>query len=290
MSFCYSLFLRLSILALLAFVLSNCAPAQGSAQKISDQGNVELKLIIGDSYEMGSNRMAAEKPIHSVKISDFYIGTSEVTNAQFCAFLNAKGKHEEWISIQALSKHGLGPFSNFYIELINNEYQAKTGYENYPAVYVTWSGAKAFCAWAGGRLPTESEWEYAARGGKKQHVFAGTNEKEELRFYANVSGSKSGVDSFRVLAPIKHFKPNHFGLFDMTGNVSEWVADCYHSNYRGAPADGSAWNTNCHKTYGKVLRGGSWESVEINCQAVYRNASLPDKRFDSYGFRMAKDL
>lgn len=129
-----------------------------------------------------------------------------------------------------------------------------------PVINVSWEEARAYAAWLAGetgqryRLPTESEWEYAARSGAKQETWAGTSEENQLGIYAVFSENSGGKT-----AEVGSKQSNAFGLYDMSGNVWEWVEDCLHANYKGAPTDGSAW---LEATGGdcslRVVRGGAW--------------------------------
>ena len=119
-----------------------------------------MELIPAGEFRMGSNERDDEKPIHSVYVDAFYMDKHEVTNAEYAEFLNAKGKHTDgsitWLDIGA---------DRCRIEYVSRVYRAKTGYENHPVTFVSWYGAMAYAEWAGKRLPTEAEWEKAARGG-----------------------------------------------------------------------------------------------------------------------------
>lgn len=150
----------------------------------------ELVFVKGGTFQMGDtfgHGSYDEKPVHTMTISDFYIDKYEVTNAQFCKFLNEKGNQKEggalWLDIKSES---------CLIEKQGERYVPKSGYENHPVIMVTWYGAKAYCQWAGGRLPTEAEWEYAAKGGRKSqgYQYSGSNNLAEVDWYYGNSGDK----------------------------------------------------------------------------------------------------
>jgi Sulfatase-modifying factor enzyme 1 len=135
------------------------------------------------------------------------------------------------------------------------------------------------------RLPTESEWEYAARSGGKDEIWAGTSDENELEDYAVFLNSQKGT------ASVGGKKPNSLGLHDMAGNVFEWVADCWHDNYRSAPTDGSAWleseRGNCRV---RMFRGGSWNLGQPFLRASNRGSDSVENHFNFLGFRLAQDL
>ena len=121
------------------------------------------------------------------------------------------------------------------------------------------------------RLPTEAEWEYAARSGSKDDIYAGTSEENQLPTYA--------VYNQRGTSPVGAKKPNGLGLYDMSGNVWEWVEDCLHGSYRGAPRDGSAWlDADGGDCSGRVLRGGSWLYLPLGGPPYVAPAQVPGRR------------
>ncbi len=160
-----------------------------------------------------------------------------------------------------------------------------------PVIKVIWDEAKQYAGWLSRstgkayRLLTEAEWEYAARAGTATRYYwgddVGTNN-------ANCGGCGSNWDN-KQTAPVGSFKPNAFGLYDMAGNVWEWVADVWHNNYEGAPTDGSAW---LQGGYGwrRVVRGGSWSDSPRNLRAASRDGNLADARASDLGFRVARTL
>ena len=173
-------------------------------------------------------------------------------------------------------------------------------------VCVSWDDAKAYVAWLrkktgkGYRLPSEAEWEYAARAGTQTARYWGNNPNEACR-YANVADTTTGPsgntwtkrhecsDGFWFPAQVASFVANNFGLHDVIGNVWEWVEDCYHDSYTGAPGDGSAW-TSGGCSVGRVLRGGSWYDYPQIARSAKRGRCVSTLRNISDGFRLARML
>jgi len=261
--------------------------------------------VTGGKFRMGretddTEGDADEKPDHPVTVPDFEIGKYEVTNREFCVFLN------EISSKITLNNNGdimLG--DNFIFDLISytmieydngavpgGEFTVKKGYENYACRPVTWYGAKAYADWLskkiGGkpfRLPSESEWEYAARGGilSKDFKYSGSNDAKEVAWYRDNCGGK---EQFGV----GQKKSNELGLHDMSGNLWEWVEDCYHHTYAGAPRDGSAWVEGACED--RVLRGGSLDSTTRDVRSMALSRVIPGFWYiyfkDTCGFRLAR--
>ena len=159
-----------------------------------------------------------------------------------------------------------------------------------PVIYVNWHDAQAYVAWLSRmtgktyRLLTEAEWEYAARAGTTMAYFW---DEEVGKGNANCDGCGSEWDKKRT-APVGSFKPNAFGLYDMAGNVWQWVEDCYHKNYDGAPTDGSAWMAGDCKNRG--VRGGAWVNNPSYMRSAHRNWVPTDDRSSYLGFRVARTI
>ena len=211
----------------------------------------------------------SDERAHQVTLSDFYIGRYEVTQ-------------KEWVEI-------MGDNPSFF----------KNG-DNYPVDSVSWNGVQAFLIKlntkypdSNYRLPTEAEWEYAARGGGKEVLFGnGTNmlDSKEANFDARAVYKESYSvvgERRRKTTPVGSFAPNSLGLYDMSGNVEEWCSDWYGADYY----ENSPETNPKGPRYGsdRVLRGGSWGSVPQACRAGFRNFLTPS--FCSYfiGFRLARD-
>jgi formylglycine-generating enzyme required for sulfatase activity len=161
---------------------------------------------------------------------------------------------------------------------------------NMPAVNITWEEAEQYAAWFAEmtgkpyRLPTEAEWEYAARAGSTTAYYWGD---EIGKGNANCKSCGSEWDD-RQTSPVGSFKPNAFGLYDMAGNVWQWVQDCFHRSYEGAPNNGSAWDTGT--CYSRVDRGGSWTVEPTFLRSAFRAWDTPVARDDDLGFRLARSL
>jgi len=167
-----------------------------------------------------------------------------------------------------------------------------------PVINVAWYDAVEYTKWLSAqtgkhyRLPSEAEWEYAARGGKETAYWWGQN---WIKGMANCSktylytNDDCGSQWEEKTAPAGSFKPNPFGLYDTAGNVWEWVEDCWHENYSGAPVDGSAWTKggDCGL---RVVRGGSWMNSPWELRSSYRFRFDAVQRNDSIGFRLVQDM
>jgi len=160
-----------------------------------------------------------------------------------------------------------------------------------PVIDVSWEDAEQYVAWLSRvtgkryRLPTEAEWEYVARAGAASRYAWGD---DPGRGFANCDGCGSRWD-LQQTAPAGSFKPNAFGLYDMHGNVWEWVEDSWHDTYLGAPSDGSAWVQGADPSY-RVIRGGSWRNETSLVRAAVREKRYVAVRFDTLGFRVARAL
>jgi formylglycine-generating enzyme required for sulfatase activity len=252
-----------------------------------------MVFVKGGTFQMGSNERDDEKPIHSVTVSDFYIGKYEVTNAEFAAFLNAKGNQEEggvtWIDLD-------GSFSTekCRIEKSGNNFKVESGYENHPVIYVSWYGAKAYCKWLSEttgqnyRLPTEAEWEYAAGGGNqsKGYTYSGSNTINNVAWNYENSRKLGSEHKNYGTNPVGQKLSNELGIYDMSGNVYEWCEDTWHSNYQNAPINGSAWID--EKSNIRLVRGGSWLNFPDLCRVAYRINYIPNSRSNRLGFRVVR--
>ena len=275
---------------------------------------VETVLIPAGTFLMGSpdsefGRDNYDERQHRVKLSkDFYLGKYEVTNAQYCEFLNAAGvgsegtKNEIAAGQKLIYAHEWGVTYN----ISNNKWEPQTGYENYPVVNVTWYGADAYCQWAGGFLPTEAQWEFACRGGQTESLpFGIGNGKKLTSEMANFDGrwpydldqrgssySSSGTYLGKTsLVGYYQDYANGYGLYDMHGNVMEWCADWYDTNYglTDAQLNGTVTDPTGPKDpgSGRVLRGGRWSDSARDCRSAFRSYNFPDYYDVSIGFRVA---
>ena len=236
------------LITMLAVAISGCDDPTSSTEG--------MVLIPAGEFQMGSNSGGSnEKPIHSVYIDAFYMDEYEVTNAEYAAFLNAKGKYTEsgktWLDIGA---------ARVRIEYVAGVYRVKAGYENHPVTYVSWYGAMAYAAWAGKRLPTEAEWEKAARGNLSGLTYPWGNTLDSSK--ANYSGNIGDTTA------VGEYTANGYGLYDMAGNVWEWCLDGYDSGfYAVSPSQNPLSGANSIEWIldnytgvksSRVLRGGSW--------------------------------
>ncbi|GAA4924084.1 formylglycine-generating enzyme family protein [Mucilaginibacter defluvii] len=307
-----------------------------------------MVFIKGGTFSMGGdNNQAAddEYPKHKVTVSGFWMDATEVTNAQFAWFVKATGyittaeRKPDWNELKkqlppstpkpdesmlvpaslvftppsypvqldnyaqwwawvpgADWKHPQGPKSNI------------TGKDTYPVVQISYYDAQAYCKWAGKRLPTEAEWEWAARGGRQNNIYPWGNEpvdkgKPKTNSWQGEFPWKNTVaDKFERLAPVSSFAPNPYKLFDMAGNVWEWCADLYNNTYYqtiNKPAGvgnpkGPAKSYDPDEPYAvkRVIRGGSFLCNDSYCsgyRVARRMKNTEDSSTEHVGFRCVRD-
>ena len=229
-------------------------------------GDIELVLIPQGTFTMGSaddeeSRENSEGPPHEVTVAEFYLGRYPVTNEQYGRFLEANP------DVTA---------PQFWNDSRYNQLRQ-------PVVGVSWDDTKRFSEWAGLRLPSEAEWEWACRG-RRQTRFCNGNNIEDLERVGWYSGN-----SLKQLHPVGEKACNAFQLYDMHGNIWEWVEDDWHYFYNGAPRDGGAW-VDSPRVDLKINRGGAWDSAAGFCRSACRRAWLPGYRDGFIGFRLAKSI
>ncbi|WP_344766474.1 formylglycine-generating enzyme family protein [Pedobacter ginsengiterrae] len=309
------------------------------ANKVSHRGMV---LIPAGAFNMGANDKDGhedEYPQHKVKLSSFWMDVSEVTNAEFKKFVDATGyittaeRKPVWeemkkqlpagtpkppdsvfvaaslVFYQPQSIDGLDNVAQWWRWVKGANWQHPhgpktdiTGKDNYPVVHISWDDAMAYCKWTGKRLPTEAEWEYAARGSLKDNLYPWGNEDIEKgiakanTWQGSFPISNTNWDSYEGLAPAKRFKPNGYGLFDMAGNVWEWCSDWYRSDYYEAadelatnpigPPD--SYDPMEPKIPKKIVRGGSFMCNASYCKGyrvTSRMKTSTDTSLEHTGFR-----
>jgi formylglycine-generating enzyme required for sulfatase activity len=262
---------------------------------------VMVKLPAG-RFEMGSpageeGRADDEGPVRRVKIAAFAMGRTEITRKQFALFAKSTGyKSGEkcWTLEEGKVEERAGDWNTLrYLQ--EDDYPIGCINRNDALAYTKWLSRRAGKRY---RLPTEAEWEYAARAGTRTARYWGDDPHQACAFangadrtaQARIEGASSWsihdcTDGFDYTAPVGSFKANAFGLHDMLGNAWEWTVDGYHDSYQGAPADGRAWTGEGRKF---VLRGGSWNNAPRNMRSAGRNSYEATRRFSFFGFRVVR--
>ena len=239
---------------------ASSAPTQAAAP-ITGKLSPEMVSIPGGTFAMGSDDDLSEKPIHRVTIKPFAISKFPITV-------------REWKTCVAANSCTYVP----------------TGEDDAPVANLSWADTQQFVDWLSKatqktfRLPSEAEWEYAARGGTKTKFWWGDQLRSDM---VNCKGCNEPYDPSRPLK-VGSFKPNPFGLYDMGGNIDQWMADCWHKNYQGAPSEGSPWVDNDCLSH--VIRSGSWKNDPSYVRPSNRDHYDTDVRYPTHGFRVAHSL
>ncbi|MCW8908600.1 MAG: SUMF1/EgtB/PvdO family nonheme iron enzyme [Sedimenticola sp.] len=245
-------------------------PATGSPMRdrlASGGRGPEMVYIRGGEFEMGSSvhfLSREEQPVHRVEVPSFSIGRYEVTFRDYELFAAATGRR---------LPDDLG-----------------WGQGNRPVINVSWEDASAYAEWLSAetgrryRLPSEAEWEYAAAAGTDTPYWWGFDLGSDRANCFNCGSQWDGVST----APVGRFEANPFGLHNTAGNVMEWVSDCYHNTYTGAPSDGSSWQeAECSE---RVVRGGAFNKPGESLRVTRRNRHGPDARLFVLGFRVVREV
>ena len=308
-------------------------PAPTPAKLSSDIWTNDMAWISGGTFWMGSDDgQSDEKPVHQVRVEGFWMDKTEVTNEQFERFVRATGyvtiaerkpdakeypdvppdklvagsivfrpkanttsleDHFAWWEYVpgANWRHPDGPNSTM------------VGREKHPVVHVCWEDARRYADWAGKRLPTEAEWEYASRGGLERQPYVWGSEKVlDGKWSANIwqgqfPNENTQADGFRGTAPVASFPPNGYGLYDMAGNVWEWCQDWYLPDYyekspsTSPPGPDSSFDPNEPGVAKRVQRGGSYLCSDLYCMGYRPSARMkasPDTGLSHTGFRCVR--
>jgi formylglycine-generating enzyme required for sulfatase activity len=248
-------------------------------------GGTPMVLIAAGEFEMGNMSNEGkpdERPVHTVYLDAFYMDVYEVTNSQYAGFLNEYGKNTDDAGHELLNVSG----KYCLIEKVGDTYKPKDGYENHPVVEVSWYGAVAYAQFYGKRLPTEAEWEKAARGGLvgKQYPW----EDNVSHNHANYAGI-GGKDDWERTSPVGSFAPNGYGLYNMVGNVSDWCADWYNPGYYAGSLKQNPQGPD--SGYFRVVRGGGWHLKDpYYLRVTYRSGRPPVDTLSYVGFRCVTGL
>jgi serine/threonine protein kinase/Tol biopolymer transport system component len=254
---------------------------------ISPTDGMSMSYIPGGSFEMGSEAVNSEKPIHSVFLDAYYFDQTEVTNSMFASFVNETGyvtdaekRGDSYVAYGGMTtsgadwQHPNGPESNL----------DELG--DYPVVHISWNDAVAYCNWAGRRLPTEAEWEKAARGGLERKLYPWGSETPVCT--PNAPNGAQFLTCGKEPKPIKSFSPNGYGIYDVVGNVREWVSDWYSVDYFAQSANVNPEGPTSGDKH--VVRGSSWTSVLSEVRVASRSAYVPDGSSNGIGFRCALSI
>ena len=296
------------------------APAPVGATPAASADVAGMALLSGGEFLMGTDDASGfaadgEGPVRPVRLNPFYIDIYAVTNARFeefvrdtgykteaerfgwsfvfHMFVSAKGRQTAsqaaadapwwWVVKGAYWRRPEGPGSNLKRRW------------HHPATHISWNDAAAYCAWAGKRLPTESEWEYAARGGLVQKRYAWGDdltpggEHQCNIWQGDFPDTNSAEDGYKGAAPVDAYKPNGYGLYNMAGNVWEWTSDWFSAAFDAAPRDNP---TGPARGSAKTIRGGSYLCHDSYCnryRVAARTSNTPDSSTGNLGFRCARD-
>jgi formylglycine-generating enzyme required for sulfatase activity len=288
---------NLAIILLAHFLALSCGGGsnglKGPSNEKSSMG-ITFATIPGGSFEMGDevgDLWEGCRPVHTVMVSGFEMSVYEVTNAQYAAYLNSAlasgavemkngdvfGKTGEWPGERYLDiGYSYTPDNKCWINYRNGAFTVTSGKENWPVVAVSWYGAKSFALYYGLDLPTEAEWEYAARGGKQYQY--GTND-------GTIDGSKANYDmNVGRPTPVGAYPANPFGLYDMSGNVWEWCQDWYGSY----PNESVTNPSGAQSGDVRIIRQGTWDNKAFKCRTAYRGRFAPADADYGLGFRVVR--
>lgn len=291
-------------------------PLRGRTSK--DAGTADMRRLPSAIFQMGTDAPTfpadGEGPVRRVRVPAFWIDRHAVTNRRFAAFVHDTGYRTEaerygWSFVfhafvpEALGPTRAAPPAPWWRQVFGAAWHAPEGPGSdvedrldHPVVHVSWNDAVAFAAWEGKRLPSEAEWEYAARGGLHQALFPwGDDLTPGSRHRCNVwQGTFPEVDTaedgFAGTAPVDAFEPNGYGLYNVTGNAWEWCADWFGVQHGAGPLDDPRGPS---EGPGRVIKGGSYLCHASYCnryRVAARTYNTPDSSTGHMGFRLVRDV
>jgi formylglycine-generating enzyme required for sulfatase activity/glyoxylase-like metal-dependent hydrolase (beta-lactamase superfamily II) len=263
-----------------------------------------MVYIPGGTFMMGDdNGQEIEKPVHEVEVSPFFMDSHEVTIEKFREFVDMTGYVTDaetnggcyiWSGEDWKKTEGINWRYDALGELNGNDKS------DHPVTHLSWNDAHAYAAWIGKRLPTEAEWEYAARGGSKGFKYAWGNDSLETDVVANISDEnfvkvvkfwpyfEGYDDGYTFSAPVGTYPPNELGLYDMSGNVWEWCADYFYEKYYDRSPRLNPVNSD--ESEGRVMRGNSWDGRPGLLRCSRRTSDAQSNSYVDTGFRCVKDV
>ena len=248
-------------------------PAFGvGSTMISEKDGMMLRYVPAGEFDMGSEQYDDEKPIHTVYLDAYWIDQTEVTNAMYAKCVSAGDCGEPSDS----SSHA------------HDSYYGNSEFNDYPVMYVSWEDANDYCAWAERRLPTEAEWEKAARGGLDGKTYPWGDDAPVCEYDA-VNGAKFDNDAGcndTGTEKVASYSPNGYGIYDMAGNLWEWVADWYGSDYYANSSSSNPFGPDTG--FSRVLRGGSWSYYGNVLRSALRDGNYPTVTYLDVGFRCSR--
>ncbi|WP_030899697.1 formylglycine-generating enzyme family protein [Streptomyces sp. NRRL F-5126] len=290
---------------------------QTTAGAFSKRGQV---LLAGGEFAMGDGfgegyPADGETPVHAVRLPSFHIDATAVTNANFATFVKATGHVTDaerygssavfHLAVDAPSSDILGGAAGapWWVNVRGAHWRRPDGArsdtkgrDNHPVVHVSWNDAAAYARWAGKRLPTEAEWEYAARGGLSGRRYPwGDDLTPGGRWRCNIWQGRfpdvnTAEDGYLTTAPVKAYRPNGFGLWNTSGNVWEWCGDWFSPSYYAESATDAPQGPQAGTA--RVIRGGSYLCHDSYCnryRVAARSSNTPDSSSGNMGFRCAND-
>ncbi|HUI30615.1 MAG TPA: formylglycine-generating enzyme family protein [Candidatus Acidoferrales bacterium] len=255
------------ILCIALITISSCTRNSSSPIGAVPENSIGMVYVTGGTFQMGSNSgYSDQRPVHSVTLSNFYIGKYIVTQKEWRDVVQWK---------QGSSTSPLMPDPSYFKG------------DNLPVEQVDWNEVQTWISYLNEkegttnyRLPTEAEWEYAARGGNrtKGYVFSGSDNADDVAWHDSNAGGRTHAVGTKL--------PNELGIYDMSGDVWEWCSDFYGGPYSNKSQYDPTGATNGES---RILRGGSWSNINSVCVCTFRYPDYPINRYAVYGFRIAKD-
>jgi len=256
---------------------STVAPYKPQEQELKDVEPIltDMVVIEGGEYLRGSNEgVRDERPVHKVVLSSFAIDIHPVTNEEFVRFLEAMGGEKD------SNNNDIIRLRESRIKRLGGKLIIESGYAKHPVIGVSWYGAVDYAKWIGKRLPTEAEWEIAARGGLSDCIYPTGSDIE--RSQANFFSADTTA--------VKSYPPNHIGLYDVAGNVYEWCQDWYDYHFYESSSQEPLNPSGPQQGVYRVLRGGCWKSLKDDLRCASRHRNNPGTVNRTYGFRCAADV